>query len=213
VTSIQGSVDQFRAALGSPNNGNAPGPLAGGRREINWDGGGSSATAIVPTPFTGFLNTRGTLFTTSGTGFVQAPLSGLATTFGNPTYETIFQTFSPLRLFSAIGSNVTEVRFFIPGSNGATPASVSGFGAVFTDVDRPDGSGPAVKQGNRGSSTLVEYFGTSVRLLFSSFVASSPGDASLSFFGAVFPDARIAGVRITVTQPRDRMMMKNTTSS
>jgi hypothetical protein len=39
--SIQSTVDSFRAALGDPNNGNAPGPLSGGRREINWDGGGS----------------------------------------------------------------------------------------------------------------------------------------------------------------------------
>jgi hypothetical protein len=34
------------------------------------------------------------------------------------------------------------------------------------------------------------------RLLFSSFVPASPGDGSLSFFGIVFDDARIARVRI-----------------
>ena len=34
-------------------------------------------------------------------------------------------------------------------------------------------------------------------LLFSSFVPASPGDGSLSFFGIVFDDARIAWVRIT----------------
>ena len=33
--------------------------------------------------------------------------------------------------------------------------------------------------------------------IFSSFVAASPGDASLSFLGIVFDDARIARVRIT----------------
>lgn len=38
-TSIQSTVDAFRAALGNPNNGNNPGPLVSGRREINWDGG------------------------------------------------------------------------------------------------------------------------------------------------------------------------------
>ena len=95
--SIQATVDAFRAALGAPNNGNSPGPLASGRREINWDGGGSTATALAPTPFTGFLATRGGLFTTAGTGFVQAPVSGLVTTFGNPTYSTIFQFFSKLQ--------------------------------------------------------------------------------------------------------------------
>ena len=196
VTSIQGSVDQYRAALGTTNNGNASGPLASGRREINWDGGGSTATAVVGTPFTGFLVNRGAFFTTPGTGFVQAPLAGLVTTFGNPTYETIFQPFSPVRLFSPIESNVTEVHFFVPGT-GSTPATTTGFGAVFTDVDHPDGSGPAKKHGNRKASTLIEYFGTDGDLLFSSFVPASPGNASLSFFGIVFSDARIARVRIT----------------
>ena len=40
AASIQSTVDAFRAALGEPNNANTPGPLAIGRREINWDGGG-----------------------------------------------------------------------------------------------------------------------------------------------------------------------------
>ena len=196
VTSIQSSVDQYRAALGATNNGNAVGPLASGRREINWDGGGSTATAIAGTPFTVFLLTRGAFITTPGTGFVQAPLSGLATTFGNPTYETIFQPFSPVRLFSPIDSHVTEVHFFVPGT-GSAHATTTGFGAVFTDVDHPDGDGPDKRHGNRRASTLIEYFGTDGDLLFSSFVPASPGNASLSFFGIVFSDARIARVRIT----------------
>jgi hypothetical protein len=195
ISSIQGSVDQFRAALGDPNNGNLPGPLQKGRREINWDGGGSAATDIAGTPFDGFLLNRGARFITPGTGFVQAPLDGLVTTFGNATYDTIFQTFSPLRLFSPIGRNITRARFFVPGG-GNIPATVTGFGAVFTDVDRPDGSGPAKNQ-NRRASTLIEYFGAGNELLFSSFVPASPGDGSLSFFGIVFDDARIARVRIT----------------
>ena len=74
---------------------------------------------------------------------------------------------------------------------------MSGFGAVFTDVDQPDGSGPSKKRGNRGASTLIEYFGADGKVLFSSFVPASPGDASLSFFGIVFDDALIARVRIT----------------
>jgi hypothetical protein len=85
----------------------------------------------------------------------------------------------------------------VPGTNGAEPATVRGFGAVFTDVDQPDGSGPGQKQGNRGASTLIEYFDADDQLLFSSFVPASPGDGSLSFFGIVFDEARIARVRIT----------------
>ena len=149
-----------------------------------------------------FLNTRGAQFTTPGIGLSQAPPSGgpqggLAALFNNPTYGTIFSTFSPSRLFTPVGSNITEALFFVPGTNGATPATVRGFGAVFTDVDQPDGSGPGKKKGNRGASTLMEYFDADGKLLFSSFVPASPGDGSLSFFGIVFDDARIARVRIT----------------
>jgi hypothetical protein len=53
VASIQSTVDRVRAALGA-NNGSTPGPLEAGRREINWDGGDSTATSLVPTPFAGF---------------------------------------------------------------------------------------------------------------------------------------------------------------
>jgi hypothetical protein len=198
IASIQNTIDQYRTALGATNNGNAPGPLASGRREINWDGGGSTATSVVGTPFTGFLANRGALFTTTGTGFVQAPLAGLAETFHNDTYLTIFQPFSPQRLFSPIDSNVTEAQFFVPGGGDAPlPATSTGFGAVFTDVDLPDGSGPGDKNGNRKASTLIECFGTDGGLLYSSFVPASPGDTSVSFLGIVYLDARIARVRIT----------------
>src|SRR5262245_29126442 len=71
---IQMTVYNFRLALGDPNNGNNPGELTSGRREINWDGGG---TANTPggTPFNAFQNIRGALFTTLGTGFTQSPVA------------------------------------------------------------------------------------------------------------------------------------------
>jgi hypothetical protein len=203
VVSIQSSVDAFRAALGNPNNGNA-GPMDTGHREINWDGvGGADTTTTVPiTPFNVFLNTRGSQFTTPGIGLTQAPATGgaqggLAVLFNNPSYGTIFKPFSNMRLFTPVGSNITEALFFRPGSNGSIPATVTGFGAVFTDVDQPDGSGPGEKRGNRGASTLIEFFGVNGELLFSSFVPSSPGDGSQSFFGVKFNDALIARVKIT----------------
>ena len=76
AVSIQSTVDAFRAALGNPNNGNAAGPLASGRREINWDGGGVDTTTAPVTPFDVFLNSRGARFTTPGSGLSQAPPSG-----------------------------------------------------------------------------------------------------------------------------------------
>ncbi len=208
IESIQCTVDAFRAALGNPNNGNAVGPLVSGRREINWDGGSTTnqTTAIAGNPFAGFQVIRGALFTTpDGTGFVQAPPAadpalfppgGLAGQFNNPTYGAIFRAFSPLRLFSAIGSNITEVDFFVPGPC-AIPATTTGFGAVFTDVDQPDGSRSDKNHEDCNASTLIEYFDADCELLFSSFVPASPGNGNFSFFGIVFRDARIARVRIT----------------
>jgi hypothetical protein len=202
AASIQSAVDAFRAALGNPN-GNAAGPLPAGRREINWDGGGGvDATTAPVTPFNVFLNTRGGQFTTPGLGLSQAPPSGgaqdgVAGLFSNPTYGNEFVAFSPLRLFTPVGSNITEALFFVPGSQGTVKATVRGFGAVFTDVDQPDGSGPGQKLGNRGSSTLMEFFDLNGRLLYSSFVPASPGIRGLSFLAIKFADARIASVRIT----------------
>ena len=204
VESIQSSVDEFRAALGDPNNGNNPGPLANGRREINWDGGGGVDITTAPvTPFNVFLDSRGGQFTTPGVGLSQAPPSGgpqggLEGLFNNSTYGETFSAFSPLRLFTPVGSNITEARFFIPGSNGSIPAAVSGFGAVFSDVDEPDGDGPRKRHRNHDrGSTVIEYFGVNGKRIFSSFVPASPGEGSFSFFGIVFDDARIARVRIT----------------
>jgi hypothetical protein len=217
AAAIQSTVDAFRAALGGPN-GNTAGPLASGRREINWDGGGANDTTTAPvTPFNVFLDTRGAQFTTPGTGLSQAPPSGgaqggLAVLFDNPTYGTIFSVFSPPRLFTPVGSNVTEGFFFVPGTNGATPATIRGFGAVFSDVDRPGGGGAADTRAHRHSSTLIEFFGPaerrhqSGRLLFVAVVPASPGDASQSFYGITFADPRIARVRITagsVAGPND----------
>jgi hypothetical protein len=186
---------------------NDPGPLplTSGHREINWDGAGGVDTSTTPpvTPFNTFLNNRGAQFTTPGIGLSQAPASGgpqggLEVLFNNPTYGSTFSTFSPSRLFTPVGSNITEALFFVPGTNGGDPATVRGFGAVFTDVDESDGIGRGGKRGNpRGASTLMEYFDVDGRLIFSSFVPASPGDGSLSFFGILFDDARIARVRIT----------------
>ncbi|HEY3394224.1 MAG TPA: PEP-CTERM sorting domain-containing protein [Lacipirellulaceae bacterium] len=188
TSSIQSKVDSFRAALGGPNNGNNPGPLASGRREINWDGGGATTATVSGSVLSAFTNTRGSTFTTEGerAGFLQTPLTDPALTIINPNYATTFSAFSPQRIFTPTGSNITDVTFFVPGSNGAIPATVGGFGAVFSDVDLPN-------------VTRLEFFDASKVQIFS--VNVLPGmttDGSLSFLGAV-GDAgeQIARVRIT----------------
>ena len=184
---IQSTVDAFRTAVGNPNNGNTPGPLPSGRREINWDGGG---TAITPsgTPFSAFQDIRGALFSTPGSGFVQAPSAagGLDVAFVNPAYAGLFSTFSPARVFTPVGSNVMDVTFFIPGSGGGTPATVTAFGAVFSDVDLPN-------------VTSMQFFDINGVSLGTFFVPALAGTAnSLSFLGVLFDAGeRVARVRIT----------------
>lgn len=202
IASIESSVNDFRNALGGLN-GNATAEQPSGRREINWDGAVPTDVTTPPVnPFNTFLNTRGAQFTTPGIGLSQAPPSGgpqggLATLFGNATYAAEFRAFSSPRLFTPVGSNVTDTFFFVAGSNGSIRAAVTGFGVIFTDVDQPDGSGPGTKRGNRGSSTLVQFFGADGQLLFSSFAPASPGNGGFSFLGIKFDDPRIASVRIT----------------
>ena len=185
IASIQAAVGEFRLTLGNPNNANDPGTV-GGRREINWDGGGATTASPVPTPFTGFQNTRGALFTTPGTGFLQTPLDAPELAAINATYATEFGFFSPSRIFTPIGSNITDVTFSIPGTNGATQATVSGFGAVFSDVDLE-------------ATTKMEFFNLGGSSIFTAFAPpDTVTDAGLSFIGA-FANAgeRIARVRIT----------------
>jgi hypothetical protein len=179
TASIQATVDGFRTAIGGVNNMNNPGPLASGRREINWDGGGAVPTASG-TPFAGFQNNRGVLLTTSGTGFLQAQPADL----GDPSYATLFSAFSPLRLFTPVGSNVTDVTFFVPGTTGS--ATVSAFGAIFSDVDL-------------ANTTRLDFFDQN-NLSLGSFFAppGTTANQSFSFLGVLFDAGeRIGRVRIT----------------
>ena len=178
---IQLGVDTFRLLLGDPNNASNPGPLATGRREINWDGGGATTAAPAPTPFAGFQNTRGALFTTPGTGFLQTPLDAPELAAINPTYATTFDFFSPLRDFTPLGSNITDTTFTIPGSP-TTPAFVTGFGVVFSDVDL--------------GTTTLQFFDLN-NLLLATLTAPS-FDGGLSFIGGFFDAGeQIGRVRIT----------------
>jgi hypothetical protein len=186
TSSIQSTVDSFRTALGDPNNANNAGPLATGRREINWDGGGATTAASSTSPLTAFTNTRGSTMTTAGTGFLQTPLTDPALTGINATYSTTFSTFSPTRIFTPTGSNVTDVTFSVPGTNGATAATVGGFGAVFSDVDL-------------ANVTRIEFFNSSnVQIQSLNVLPGTVPSGSLSFLGAVgTAGERIARVRIT----------------
>jgi hypothetical protein len=125
-------------AIGGASNGTGA-PTTTGFRTINWDGvpDAFAAPNQLPANFFNVNSPRGAVLSTSGTGFeVSATAaSGTATLFGDidATYTTTFTAFSPERIFTPLGSNVTDVSFFVPGTS--TAAVVSGFGAIFTDVD------------------------------------------------------------------------------
>jgi hypothetical protein len=193
AAAIQAAVNAFRADLGNPDNLNAPGPLGSGRREINWDGGGATNGTAAVTPFTVFQNTRGATFTTPGIGLTQTPVTGgtvdiipggavqASLADINATYAG-FVTFSPARLFTPLGSNITDGTFSIPGSGGAVPATVAGFGAVFADVDF-------------ANTTSIQYFNSNGASLGTFFVPTSA--SGLSVLGVSGFGEDIGRVRIT----------------
>jgi hypothetical protein len=190
-SAIGSTVDQFRADVGSVNNG-VGGTSSSGRREINWDGVPDSFSAPnnLPANFFNVNSPRGVVFSTPGSGFQVSAKTGnptvTAVRFGNinPNYPFDFQTFSPERLFTALGSTVTDVVFFLPGTT--TQAFTSGFGVVFTDVDSP-------------TSTTLQFFDQTGNTLGTFAVpASLSGSQNLSFLGVSFnAGERVARVRIT----------------
>jgi hypothetical protein len=178
--SIQAAIDAFRADIGGANNAGGP-PAAAGRREINWDGVPDPAADPNPFPAGTFLG-RGVLFATPGTGFKVSANAGNPTAtpvrFDNPE----LQTFSTQKLFTAIGSPITDNHFFVPGT--ATPATTNAFGVVFADVD------------TTGSAKL-EFF-DSAGALIDTVVAPASPSGGLSFAGESFnAGERAARVRIT----------------
>jgi hypothetical protein len=189
--SIAPVVDQFRADVGSTNNG-VGGTFTSGLREINWDGVPDSFSAPnnLPANFFNVNSARGVIFSTPGSGFQVSAASGNPTVtalrFGNinPNYLFDFQAFSPERLFTALGSNITDVTFFVPGT--PSQAFTKGFGVVFTDVDSP-------------TSTTLQFFDQTGNSLGTFAVpALLPGSQNLSFLGVSFnAGERVSKVRIT----------------
>jgi hypothetical protein len=179
-------VDAFRTELGILNP-NVAGSFGTGRREINWDGvpDNFAASNLLPSNFFNVTSPRGVIFSGPGTGFQVSANASIGTPqFGNinPTYPSLFEPFSPQRLFTAIGSNIVDVSFFIPGS--ANAALTSGFGAVFSDVDLPN-------------TTSLSFFGLNNQLLGTFFVPSASGNETFSFLGVDFGLPEVSHVTIT----------------
>ena len=174
--------DAFRTAIGGGAAAGANGSFGGFRREINWDGvpDARADPNLLPANFFNTTSPRGAVFATPGTGFLVSANTGIGSPvlFGFPTE---FQTFSAQRLFTAVNSNITDVSFFIPGTNLA--ATTSAFAVIFTDVEV-------------AGQTRLEFFDQSNALIYSRN-ALTTGNQGLTFLGATVTDGAISRVRIT----------------
>jgi len=183
---IQSQVDAFRAALGT-NNG-VGNPAVGGRREINWDAISLQFLDPFPAEFFNTNSPRGLVLSTPGarmkvSGDTGTPSFLMRDVTAQEWGLTELSFFSPERFFAPIGSIITDVEFFVPGTQ--TRASVRGFGAIFTDIDV-------------ANATRIEAFDREGRLIFSRAVArSSVASKGLSFLAFLFDAGeRAARVRI-----------------
>jgi hypothetical protein len=176
---ITASVNEFRDLLGALNP-NLAGEQPGGRREINWDGVPATFTNndLFPGNFFNVNSPRGVVFTTDGSGF---RISNNGFVDVNPDYAGEFNVFSPPKLFATRGSTVTDIQFFVAGSN--TPALVTGFGSVFADVGRE-------------RSTTIEFFDAAGRRILRVKAPRRSDATGLSFVGAVFASRVVARVHI-----------------
>ncbi len=192
AASISDAVTQFRTTLGlgGANNGGNAGPFADGFRNINWDGAPDTVSSpnLMPGDFFKVKAARGVEFSTPGTGLLMSADDDnpdhAAVRFGdiNPDYATQFQTFSAQRLFAAQGSTVIDCDFSVQSSP-TTPATISGMGVVFCDVDD-------------ATSSSLEFFDVDGNSLGSWRPAAA--NNGLSFLGVFFDGGeRVARVRIT----------------
>jgi hypothetical protein len=102
----------------------------------------------------------------------------------NPALPSYLAAFSPQRIFGVFPlyrDPVVFVTFKVPGTS--TSATVSGFGAVFTDV-------------NLTGSTQLSFYDLNNGSLGTFTVPAASGHQTVSFYGVVFPGAQISSIRI-----------------
>ncbi len=153
---LQAKVDEFRVLLGGVNNG-VGGSFPSGRREINWDGvpDSSAQPNFLAPDFFNVTSARGVVFnaleydtgSANNDMMVSADSSNPTSTpveFSNidASYLATFQPFSSPRLFHVRNAAAMDVVFFVPGTT--IPATVSGFGVVFADVDSGGGANGSI---------------------------------------------------------------------
>jgi hypothetical protein len=176
---ITARVNEFRQLLGDKVN-TSPG-ATGGRREINWDG---VPDELLDKPLpANFLNNtapgapasqqrglvyEGDTFEVSNSNFAHV----------NPQTTGEFSAFSGSRTFTNTSTNLWGIGFEEPGQN--VPATVRGFGIVFSDVDIANNTSLEFFDGNK---SLGRFFAP----------VQSQGSKH-SFLGVYFKTQRITRV-------------------
>lgn len=180
---ITSKVNEFRAILGSQLN-TTPGAV-GGRREVNWDG---VPAELLNKPLPNdFFNTSGAnvpasrqrgLVYSAGVNNFQVSNDGFVEL--NSSTAAAFTAFSGDKIFANVGSNLWDIGFQVPGE--PVPATVNGFGLVFSDVDVPN-------------STFIEFF-DGTRSLGKFFAPAHDATSNLSFLGVHFANEKVTGIKV-----------------
>lgn len=185
------ALNSFRAAIGGVNNGGNPPPQSSGRREINWDavkldgtdfGGDTTVISLGHTVgiSTRRFQARGALFdqvyTVSGDGFASV----------NPNVSGLFPAFSPNNTFAPFNDNTIDMSFVLASSptTPPVPAVVSGFGAIFVNVQLPN-------------TSSIEYF-SGPNSLGKFFVPPAGSSGQPEFLGVIFNSPVVTNVRLTL---------------
>lgn len=171
---LENAITSYRAALGGQDNGNAAGPLLYGHRSINWDA--PAVPFYMPGDFFKRVVTRGAEFRTVGGRFAVSNPSAtdpsgvkdIRFSSFDKRFPFRFTTFSAPRLFTSVKSNVFKAFFSIPAKN--RKATVSGFGAIFTNVRVP-------------RRTKISYYDNNNCLIAT--VYAKPKPRGLSFVGII----------------------------
>ncbi len=182
-TAIAVKLADFRTNAGNPVN--VVPDATGGRREINWDGVPPefSNNNSFPTDFFNSLDTNAAAGRKRG--LIYIPVNAALRVSDNnfrdidSLFAVQFKPFSKSRIFSSINSNISEIKFKVPGRN--IDAYVTSFGVIFSDVDRE-------------RATLVEAY-QGDKLLGGAY--AQPSDKQFSFVGLRVRESKITRIKIT----------------
>jgi hypothetical protein len=178
---INAVLTQFRNTLGPVN---TTVGQTNGRREINWDGVPDAMNGIKlsgdffnPTDVAAPESLkRGVVYA----GNSDAMVSSIGFSEVNVDASASFSSFSGNKSFAVVNSTLWPVTFQVAGQNKA--ASITAFGAVFSDVDK-------------ANSAFIEFF-DGANSLGRFFVPPHDNSTNFSFLGVYFPNGRVTEVNI-----------------